>query len=172
MSQLIISCLMRIHTVCHSVFDFRLKPLFASVHKSRGLTNSSFNHLPSSPQHLENSLELQYYLYIRYIFLGKWNKKSLAQPRFGGVPGSWAMDLSGPANPRMEESISETQGWKCECSCVEYSKTENIFGTDCISFVRVATPESISSSLMFKFAFIFLQGCLCRLFLGSECSWG
>ena len=29
------SCLIRIYTVCHSVFDFRLKPLFASVDKSK-----------------------------------------------------------------------------------------------------------------------------------------
>ena len=62
----------------------------------QGLTNSGFNHLPGSPQHLENSLELQYSLYILYIFLGKSNKKSLAHPRFGLVPSSWAMDLSGP----------------------------------------------------------------------------
>ena len=62
----------------------------------QGLTIQNFNHLSGSPQHLENSLELQYPLYILYIFLGKWKKKSLAQPKFGLVSGSWAMDLSGP----------------------------------------------------------------------------
>ena len=37
----------------------------------QGLTNPSFSHLPDIPQHLENGLELQYSLYILYIFLGK-----------------------------------------------------------------------------------------------------
>ena len=65
-------------------------------HKTQGLTNPSFSHLPGIPQHLKNGSEFQYSLYILYIFLGKWNKKSLAKPKFGLVPGSWAMDLSGP----------------------------------------------------------------------------
>ena len=68
----------------------------AKVGVNQGLTNQNFNHLSGSPQHLENSLELHYSLYCLYIFLGKWNKKSLAQPKFGLVPDSWAMDLSGP----------------------------------------------------------------------------
>ena len=62
----------------------------------QGMTNPSFSQLPGIPQHLENGSELQYSLYILYIFLDKWNKKSLAQPKFGLVLGSWAMDLSGP----------------------------------------------------------------------------
>ena len=62
----------------------------------QGLTNPSFSHLPGIPQHLENGSELQYSLYILYICPGKWHKKSLAQPKSELVPGSWAIDLSGP----------------------------------------------------------------------------
>ena len=62
----------------------------------QGLTNPGFNNLPGSPQIFQSGLELQYSLYILYIFLGKWNKKSLAQQKFGLVPGNWAVDLSGP----------------------------------------------------------------------------
>ena len=62
----------------------------------QGLTNPSFSHFPGSPLRLPNGLELQYSLYILYIFLGKWDKKSLAQPKFGLALSNWAMDLSSP----------------------------------------------------------------------------
>ena len=55
----------------------RPKWYFAHVQNDlQGLTNPSFSHLPSIPQHLENGSELQYSLYMLYIFLGKWNKKN------------------------------------------------------------------------------------------------
>ena len=64
----------------------------------QGLTNPNFNHLPGSPQHLPNGLELQYTLYgIFYTFFwASETKKSLAQPKFGLDLGNWAMDLSSP----------------------------------------------------------------------------
>ena len=82
------------------------------------LTNPSFSHLPDIPQHLKNGSELQYSLYILYIFLGKRNKKLLAQPKFGLVPGNWAMDLSGPADDlviiaeSLEECVRKLLTWK------------------------------------------------------------
>ena len=81
----------------------------------QGLTNSSFNHLPDSLQHLENSLET-IFLINSIHFLGKWNKKSFAQPRFGLGPGRWTMDLSGPGRCMVYMVSSATgssfSGWK------------------------------------------------------------
>ena len=68
---------------------------------SQGLTNST------TCQAVHSSLKIAWNYNIPYIFYtffwASEIKKSLAQPRFGLVLGSWALDLSGPVSAQKYE---------------------------------------------------------------------
>ena len=70
--------------------------LFLFLLKNQGLTNPSFSHLPGIPQHLENGSELQYSLYILYIFLGKRNKKITCPAKIWTCPGQLGNEFVRP----------------------------------------------------------------------------